>query len=98
MKWKVLFSILCTATFRFILCKEKSIGQPVAAGEGIASFGPPAENGNWPSHLHFQVIENMEGMAGDYPGVCRVSERDKYLCNCPDANLLLNLDSVRGAG
>lgn len=67
----------------------KEAGQTIAAGENIAWFGPPAENGHWPPHLHFQVIENMEGMMGDYPGVCRFSEREKYLQNCPDANLML---------
>ncbi len=70
---------------------HKSAGQPVAVGEAIASFGLPAENGNWPPHLHFQLIIDMEGLVGDYPGVCRFSEREKYLNNCPDANMLLNL-------
>ena len=68
---------------------NKEAGQTIAAGENIAWFGPPIENGHWPPHLHFQVIENMEGMVGDYPGVCRFSEREKYLQNCPDANWLL---------
>jgi len=70
---------------------NKSAAQPVNAGEAIAAFGPPAENGNWPPHLHFQLIKDMEGMVGDYPGVCRVSEKERYLHNCPDANRLLNL-------
>jgi murein DD-endopeptidase MepM/ murein hydrolase activator NlpD len=69
--------------------KGKVAGQAVVAGEEIAAFGPPAENGAWPPHLHFQVIEDMEGKEGDYPGVCRFSEREKYLSNCPDANLFL---------
>lgn len=70
---------------------DKSADQVIAPGELIATFGPSAENGNWPSHLHFQVIEDIEGAAGDYPGVCRISEKEKYLRNCPDANLLLRL-------
>ena len=70
---------------------NKYAGQRVAAGEAIAAFGPPAENGNWPPHLHFQLIEDMEGMTGDYPGVCRLSEKERYRHNCPDANILLNL-------
>jgi len=45
----------------------------------FAHFGNAKENGNWPPHLHFQVIENMELKKGDYPGVCTVSEREKYL-------------------
>lgn len=62
---------------------------PVAAGQMIAHLGPLAENGHWPPHLHFQLIIDMEGKTGDYPGVCRYSERDKYLANCPDPNLIL---------
>lgn len=67
----------------------KLAGAAITVGEEIASFGPPTENGAWPPHLHFQIIENMEGKEGDYPGVCRYSERDKYLGNCPDANVFL---------
>lgn len=63
--------------------------QPIPAGQLIAHFGPLAENGHWPPHLHFQLIIDMEGKTGDYPGVCRFSERDKYLANCPDPNLIL---------
>jgi murein DD-endopeptidase MepM/ murein hydrolase activator NlpD len=65
------------------------VDAPVAAGQIIAHFGPLQENGHWPPHLHFQLIMDMEGKAGDYPGVCRYSERAKYLANCPDPNLIL---------
>jgi murein DD-endopeptidase MepM/ murein hydrolase activator NlpD len=66
-------------------------GQRFAAGDKIAHFGGPNENGHWPPHLHFQLILDMEGMKGDYPGVCKLSERAKYLNNCPDPDLLLNM-------
>lgn len=65
---------------------------PVAAGQKIGTFGPPNENGHWPPHLHFQIIENIGTLRGDYPGVCRYSEREKYLANCPDPNLILQLN------
>lgn len=68
-----------------------SAGQYVIFGQPIAHFGPPSENGNWPPHLHFQVILDMELKEGDYPGVCRWSEREKYFSNCPDPNLILQL-------
>jgi murein DD-endopeptidase MepM/ murein hydrolase activator NlpD len=67
-------------------------GTPVAGGQLIARFGTPPENGHWPSHLHFQVIIDMEGMNGDYPGVCRYSERERYLTNCPDGDLILQMN------
>jgi murein DD-endopeptidase MepM/ murein hydrolase activator NlpD len=66
-------------------------GKPVKAGEIIAHFGEPVENGHWPPHLHFQLILDMEGKEGDYPGVCRVSERDRYEANCPDPDGVLDL-------
>lgn len=66
-------------------------GDSVRKGDVIAEFGIPVENGHWPPHLHFQIIINMEGMKGDYPGVCKYSEREKYLANCPDPDLILNM-------
>ncbi|MFT3936765.1 MAG: peptidoglycan DD-metalloendopeptidase family protein [Chitinophagaceae bacterium] len=66
-------------------------GQYVVRGETIAHLGEPSENGDWPPHLHFQLILNMELKEGDYPGVCKFSEREKYLQNCPDPDLILQL-------
>jgi peptidoglycan LD-endopeptidase LytH len=65
--------------------------QYVTRGEIIAHIGKPEENGNWPPHLHFQVIYDIELNEGDYPGVCSFSEKDKYLSNCPDPDLILNM-------
>lgn len=67
-------------------------GQPVQRGQRIASFGQPAENGQWPPHLHFQIINDLQGYKGDYPGVCRYSQREFYLANCPDPELILNMN------
>ncbi|MHA4893928.1 peptidoglycan DD-metalloendopeptidase family protein [Pedobacter sp. PWIIR3] len=64
-------------------------GMPIAAGEKFASFGKKEENGYWPPHLHFQVIKDMEGLTGDYPGVCRYSESEAFLENCPDPLFIL---------
>lgn len=61
----------------------------VAKGKMFATFGKPAENGHWPPHVHFQVINDMQHFKGDYPGVCKFSEREVYLANCPDPNLIL---------
>ncbi|HMO63057.1 MAG TPA: peptidoglycan DD-metalloendopeptidase family protein [Ferruginibacter sp.] len=66
-------------------------GAYISRGQQFASFGPPAENGNWPPHLHFQVIIDMQEKKGDYPGVCTKTEREKYLANCPDPNLILQM-------
>jgi murein DD-endopeptidase MepM/ murein hydrolase activator NlpD len=66
-------------------------GKYINRGEVIARFGLPAENGDWPPHLHFQVIEDLRLNEGDYPGVCSISEREKYLANCPNPDLILNM-------
>ena len=63
----------------------------VHKGDLIAHFGQEQENGHWPPHLHFQVIHDMQGFEGDYPGVCKLSERRMYLQNCPDPESVLNL-------
>ncbi len=66
-------------------------GQFITRGQCFAHFGTPHENGNWPPHLHFQIIENLELKEGDYPGVCKASEKEKYLNNCPHPDLILNM-------
>jgi len=71
--------------------KNLEEGQHIEKGDVFAEFGIPFENGQWPPHLHFQIILNMEGHEGDYPGVCKFSEREKYLNNCPDPDLILNM-------
>jgi murein DD-endopeptidase MepM/ murein hydrolase activator NlpD len=66
-------------------------GENVKRGDVIGEFGIPMENGQWPPHLHFQIINNIGEWKGDYPGVCKFSERERYLENCPDPDLILHL-------
>lgn len=63
----------------------------ITKGEVIGEFGMRFENGNWPPHLHFQLIIDMQGWKGDYPGVCRFSQRQEWLDNCPDPQLILQM-------
>lgn len=70
---------------------HKRQGQFITRGETFCHFGEWDENGNWPAHLHFQVILDIGIFHGDYPGVCKMSEAGKYLKNCPDPNLLIKL-------
>lgn len=69
-------------------------GKPVQAGETIAEIGPYPENGNWPPHLHFQLMTDMLGLKGDFPGVCSLRDRDRYLAICPDPNRFLGIDGL----
>ena len=71
-------------------------GDTIGRGDVFAEFGVPQENGNWPPHLHFQIIKNIQGMKGDYPGVCKYSEKEIYMDNCPDADLILGMMQYAG--
>jgi murein DD-endopeptidase MepM/ murein hydrolase activator NlpD len=77
--------------------KNLNGGERIEKGEVFAEFGIPMENGHWPPHLHFQIIIDLEipiaiGRPGDYPGVCKFSEKEKYLSNCPDPDLILQMN------
>jgi peptidoglycan LD-endopeptidase LytH len=72
--------------------KNLQEGDTIKKGDIFGEFGIPSENGQWPPHLHLQLIIDLEGWKGDYPGVCKFSEKDAYLDNCPDPDLLLNLN------
>lgn len=69
--------------------KNLTVGMPIPNGLEFAAFGNEKENGSWPPHLHFQLILNMKDNFGDYPGVCKFSERDENLAICPNPELIL---------
>ncbi|MDQ6763533.1 MAG: peptidoglycan DD-metalloendopeptidase family protein [Bacteroidota bacterium] len=68
-------------------------GEEIKRGQKFAHFGRPSENGQWPPHLHFQIIYDLPGSKGDYPGVCKLSDREKYLSNCPDPDIILQFNN-----
>ena len=66
-------------------------GMEVEAGQTIARIGPYPENGDWPPHLHFQLMTDLLGFDGQFPGVALPRERDVWASFCPDPNLILGL-------
>lgn len=66
-----------------------TVGMPVNKDQRIATLGDNTENGQWPPHLHFQLMFDMEGKQGDYPGVCKYSEMEKYRANVPDPGWMM---------
>jgi len=56
-----------------------SAGQRVAGGEQIATVGLPPTNGNWPPHLHFQLITDLLDLGVNFPGVALKSEESYWL-------------------
>ena len=71
--------------------KNLETGIIVKAGDKIARLGDFSENGDYAPHLHFQIMENLNGKTGDFPGVVSKEELETYLANCPDPNLLLKI-------
>ncbi|WP_298508970.1 peptidoglycan DD-metalloendopeptidase family protein [uncultured Kordia sp.] len=67
------------------------VGQTFAKGDQIAALGDASVNGDYPPHLHFQIIKDMQDFSGDYPGVSSQKDLEFYKQNCPDPNLLLQL-------
>ena len=80
------------------LCREMlervTAGRRLAAGEAIARIGDVHENGGWPPHLHFQIVADLMGHEGDFPGVAAPSERERYLELCPDPNIILQIPGL----
>lgn len=71
-----------------------NVGNKVNKGETIGFLGDATVNGDYAPHLHFQIIKDLEGNFGDYPGVSSQENINFYKNNCPDPNLLLKLNSI----
>jgi peptidoglycan LD-endopeptidase LytH len=74
-----------------------TLGMSVQSGQIIGHLGKLQENGNWPPHLHFQLMFDLEGNWGDYPGACRFAEKERYIQNIPDPQLILQLPKAINA-
>lgn len=81
-----LYGHLCVASI-----VELKVGAEVKRGEQIATLGTPMVNGDYPPHLHFQIIKDIQDYEGDYPGVCNQLDLEFYRENCPDPNVLLDI-------
>ena len=67
------------------------VGAEIKKGQQIATLGTSQVNGDYPPHLHFQIIKDIQDFEGDYPGVSNQIDLEFYKINCPDPNLLLDL-------
>ncbi len=66
-------------------------GKQVGKGEKFASLGDSSVNGGWPPHLHFQMVTDMMGNRGDFPGVGGPGQRSVWLSLSPDPNVILGV-------
>ena len=71
--------------------ENKQPGQVIEKGEAFAETGADDENGYWPPHLHLQIISDMQGYWGDFPGVCNKKEKNDFLEICPDPKIILSI-------
>lgn len=71
------------------------VNDSVAAGDLIAHIGGSARNGQWPPHVHFQIITDLLDYGRDFPGVALASQRAIWLSLSPDPNDLLAIPPER---
>ncbi len=64
------------------------VGQRIKKEHPFAAIGARHENGGWVPHLHWQIILDLQGHSGDFPGVATITEAPSYLQICPDPALL----------
>ncbi len=69
-------------------------GDKVKKGDFLSELGNHRENGNWGTHLHFQLMLDLLGNASDFPGVCYPSQLGIWSSVCPDPNLLFREESL----
>lgn len=68
------------------------VGESFKKGDKMATLGDASVNGDYPPHLHFQIIKDVQNFKGDYPGVCSKNDLEFYKENCPNPDLLLKLE------
>ncbi len=66
-------------------------GDVVAPGDTIGTIGTPSGNGGWTPHLHFQIILDLLGVDGPFPGVALPDEWDLWSQVCPSPATALGL-------
>lgn len=66
-------------------------GKNIQKGEIIGWIGDFHENGGWAPHLHFQLITDMLGYKGDYPGVALEEEKNVWMALSPNPNSIAGI-------
>ena len=70
---------------------ELKIGQKIKKGELIGEIGGYEVNGNWPPHLHFQIMLSLLNEKNNFPGVGEEYLLPIWQHVSPDPNIILNL-------
>jgi len=72
-------------------------GQKIARGAAFATFGARAENGNWPPHLHFQIVTDHLGLEARMHGVGVGRDWQVWRAISPDPNVILGIRAETSA-
>jgi len=91
--WDLRFYSLFGHLSRESLTRFK-VGSLLERGAQVGTMGSKSENGDWPPHLHFQLILEIGNKTGDYMGVADSASLAEELLNCPDPNWLLGIDAL----
>lgn len=68
-----------------------NVGAQINKGDCIGYLGNYPENGNWPPHLHFQIMLSLLEYKDDFPGVAYYNQIDVWRAICPNPNLLFKI-------
>jgi 4-aminobutyrate aminotransferase-like enzyme/Ser/Thr protein kinase RdoA (MazF antagonist) len=74
---------------------EHKIGDTIKKGQKISELGNYPENGNWATHLHFQIMLSLLDYKIDFPGVAYYNQIEAWKGICPDPNLLFNIEALQ---
>lgn len=67
------------------------VGEQIAQGDTIGYLGKAEVNGDYAPHLHFQIIKDLQGNIGDYPGVASLKDLEFYKENIFNPEVVLGL-------
>ncbi len=73
---------------------ELERGTAVRRGQRLATIGDRPGNGDWPPHLHLQIVVDLLDRDGEFPGVARPDWRTLWKSLSPDPNLILGLPEL----
>jgi len=73
-------------------------GDVIKKGSLFTRIGPPPENGNWPPHLHFQIMLDPLESKGDFPGVAFPTQQEVWKHICPDPGIFITKENILPRG
>jgi 4-aminobutyrate aminotransferase-like enzyme/Ser/Thr protein kinase RdoA (MazF antagonist) len=77
------------------LASTLAVGTRVNAGQEIARIGARPGNGDWPPHLHFQIIRDLLDLDCDFPGVAAAEMREVFTSISPDPGLTVSKERTK---